>query len=281
MLPRHFISKVSVLVAPLVCATRLFAEVNGICCGQWVTLSEDGFGFARDWNCEEHLIQAPEEVVNRVCHQLLKKGPEGICPALQPVCDGSLADSLYVKSLCSQFLEQARKGIQDESGNHRPGSVAYTKFGVHALWDYNGPLNISDDGCYELRVTITTWRPNWNTEVISTDWARQTSSNCQQSVKEWREKVLEHETRHQEDATRIVGQAPKPFVMKVCGRGQDNAAINAAIYEWVEKEIIGEPASAVGDCSTATLLEKAYCESVEAFHKQEGGDVPFDCSNCQ
>lgn len=54
------------------------AEVNGMCCGKWVTLSEAGSGFARNWTCERDLPNAPEELKERVCRQL--RETDAVCP---------------------------------------------------------------------------------------------------------------------------------------------------------------------------------------------------------
>lgn len=72
------------LLLPLL-ALPAWAKVHGPCCGKSVVLSEQGFGFARHWDCARDLPTSPEEVQRRVCQQLNEA--DALCPKVAPVCD--------------------------------------------------------------------------------------------------------------------------------------------------------------------------------------------------
>lgn len=58
---------------------------HGSCCGKWVTISETGFGYMRDFDCLDYMKNATAEQRRNICQQLFDA--DRMCPEIAPYCE--------------------------------------------------------------------------------------------------------------------------------------------------------------------------------------------------
>lgn len=99
------------LLAAAVTPRTASAQVHGHCCGESVVLSEEGFGFAREWSCGRDLASASAEVRVSVCAQLREKG--AVCADVAGVCDcDAVRDEI-------ESLRGRNRGLKEAAEAHR------------------------------------------------------------------------------------------------------------------------------------------------------------------
>lgn len=73
-----------VLFALLTMPMEAGAQINGSCCGEWVTIKKNGAGFDKKWSCESGMRNGTPEFQTGICEELQAKGK--MCPEIAPYC---------------------------------------------------------------------------------------------------------------------------------------------------------------------------------------------------
>ena len=273
------------LTTILVYTPNTFAEINGSCCGKWVTLSEEGFGFSRDWNCEEHLVQEPEDVVTRVCNQLLESGPDGVCPALQPVCDGSVYYDQAHSDCIAHNNKVDSEGVIDADGKNHKGFVGMTtapKFEYEVV-NFK-PIGQPDiTGCQNVRVEVKWSIVGGNVpRILEPTWAFAPGvpQVCRETADEWARQVQAHEWVHVQDNLKVLASAPKTTTVLTC-QPPFPLTPKQQIVKRLD-EIKGEPGNGCGKLPPPTGLQKKVCDRAAGIDgSEEGQPIPnIPCTMC-
>ena len=98
---------------------------NAMCCGQWITLSEDGAGFDHDFDCRAFMSDpnpAWAAVRRSVCQQLFDA--DRLCPEIAPFCEPFKED-----------MQRERSRKRDEAERRAAGTWPPKERSEDSAWD--------------------------------------------------------------------------------------------------------------------------------------------------
>ena len=99
--------------------------VHASCCGEWITISEEGVGFARNFDCRAFMSdQSPETESQRraICQALFDR--DRLCPEIAPYCEQFKDD-----------LQRERSRARDEAERRAEGTWPPSSRGEDDIWD--------------------------------------------------------------------------------------------------------------------------------------------------